>query len=141
MPAILAKPQTFMNRSGLAASRFLDFFNLSHKDMLVIHDDIDLEFGIIKIKEKGGDGGHKGIRSIMDAVGSDDFIRLRMGIGRPGHKGDVSDFVLSSFARDDQQALNTIIETAREAIALILCQGAKEGMNRFNKKNVLNPSE
>jgi PTH1 family peptidyl-tRNA hydrolase len=109
--------------------------------MLVIHDDIDLEFGIIKIKEKGGDGGHKGIRSIMDAVGSDDFIRLRMGIGRPGPKGDVSDFVLSSFARDDKQALNTIIETAREAVALILCKGTKEGMNRFNKKNVFNSSE
>jgi peptidyl-tRNA hydrolase, PTH1 family len=138
---VLAKPQTFMNRSGLAASRFLDFFDMSYKDMLVIHDDIDLEFGIIKIKEKGGDGGHKGIRSIIDAVGSDEFVRLRLGIGRPGQKGDVSDFVLSPFSRDDRQSLDKIIENAREAVLMILCQGAKEGMNRFNKKNALNPSE
>ncbi|MBU4319267.1 MAG: aminoacyl-tRNA hydrolase [Proteobacteria bacterium] len=137
----MAKPQTFMNRSGLAVSRFLDFFSMSHKDLLVIHDEIDLEFGIIKIKEKGGDGGHKGIRSIIDAVGSDDFIRLRMGIGRPGHKGDVSGFVLSPFTKEDRLSLDKIIQTAREAILTILCKGAKEGMNRYNKKNVLNSSE
>ena len=130
-----------MNRSGLAISRFLNFFNVSHRDMLVIHDDIDLDFGIIKIKEKGGDGGHKGIRSIVGAVGKDDFIRLRIGIGRPELRKDVSNHVLKPFSRDLQSSISQIVGAAHEAVLTILCKGTKEGMNRFNKKQVLNSSE
>ena len=109
--------------------------------MLIIHDDIDLDFGMIKIKEKGGDGGHKGIRSIIGATGSDAFLRLRVGVGRPGHKSDVSDFVLSPFRKDDRPLLEKVIEASREAVLTILCKGTKEGMNRFNNKHVLNSSE
>ena len=132
---------TFMNRSGLAVSQFLTFFNVSHRDMLVIHDDIDLDFGIIKIKEKGGDGGHKGIRSIIGAVGKNDFNRLRIGIGRPEFRGTASDHVLKPFSDNLQSSIEQLIDVAQDAILTILCKGTKEGMNRFNKKQVLNSSE
>ena len=130
-----------MNRSGLAVGQFLNFFNISHRNMLVIHDDIDLGFGIIKIKEKGGDGGHKGIRSIMGAVGKDDFIRLRIGIGRPEFRGNATDHVLKPFPGDLQPSIDEIINASQDAVLTILCKGTKEGMNRFNKKQVLNSSE
>ena len=132
---------TYMNRSGLAVSQFLNFFNVSHRDMLVVHDDIDLGFGIIKIKEKGGDGGHKGIRSIVGAVGKDDFTRLRIGIGRPEFRGNVSDHVLKPFSGNLQSSIEQIVDVAQDAVLTILCKGTKEGMNRFNKKQVLNSSE
>jgi len=129
---ILVKPMTFMNRSGLSVSRFLKFYNLSDRDILVIHDDIDLDYGKLKIKEKGGDGGHKGIRSIIDALGKGDFCRLRIGIGRSEPQIDVSDYVLGPFSLDERSFLDTIIDKAQDAAVTIICKGIKEGMNRFN---------
>ena len=78
---LLVKPMTYMNKSGFSIGRFANFYKVSNRDIVVIHDDIDLDFGRIKIKEKGGDGGHKGIRSTIDALGGNDFCRLRMGVG------------------------------------------------------------
>jgi peptidyl-tRNA hydrolase, PTH1 family len=131
---ILVKPMTFMNKSGFSVIQFVNFFKVSNKDVLVIHDDIDLEFGRIKIKEKGGDGGHKGVRSILDALGSDDFCRIRLGVGRSAHQIDVSDHVLGSFNTDEKMQINRLIDHARDAVVTILCQGTKEGMNRFNNR-------
>jgi PTH1 family peptidyl-tRNA hydrolase len=104
---------------------------------LVVHDDIDLAFGRLKIKEKGGDGGHKGLRSLIGALGEDHFIRLRIGVGRPEAGIDAADHVLKRFNPDEKKALDQIITMARDAIIAVLGKGIKEGMNRFNDKRII----
>jgi PTH1 family peptidyl-tRNA hydrolase len=116
---VLAKPMAFMNRSGPQVQKIAGYYRILSEDMLVVHDDIDLAFGRIKIKEKGGDGGHKGVRSIIDAFGGGDFVRLR------------------KFSFKEKKVLHRIIAEARDAVGTILCKGAKEGMNRFNDKRIL----
>jgi PTH1 family peptidyl-tRNA hydrolase len=133
---ILAKPQSFMNRSGPPVRQLADYFRISHGDILVVHDDIDLDFGRLKIKEKGGHGGHKGMRSIIDALGKDAFVRLRIGIGRSEKGLDVSDHVLGRFGSNENQMVRKIVERTRDAVVTILCEGAKEGMNRFNDRRI-----
>lgn len=130
----LVKPMAFMNRSGPPVQKVANYFRILCEDMLVIHDDIDLAFGKLKIKEKGGDGGHKGLRSIIDAFGGSDFTRLRVGVGRSGVNANVTDHVLGGFNADETEILPRIIESARDAVITILCKGTKEGMNRFNDK-------
>jgi peptidyl-tRNA hydrolase, PTH1 family len=135
---MLAKPQAFMNRSGSPVQKLAGFYRISCEEMLIIHDDIDLAFGRIKIKEKGGDGGHKGIRSIKDAFGGGNFTRLRIGIGRSEAGADVVDHVLGRFNPEEKALLDKIIATAMDAALTILCESAKEGMNRFNRLNTIN---
>ena len=131
---ILAKPQAYMNKSGPPLSGLLNHFRIQYKDMLVVHDDIDLDFGRLKIKEKGGHGGHKGLKSIIETLSGDDFIRLRIGIGRPEPEINIVDYVLAEYSQEEQSALETLINKAREAVVTVLCLGAKEGMNRFNRR-------
>lgn len=133
--AVLAKPLAFMNRSGVPVGKIAQFYRISSEDILVIHDDIDLAFGRLKIKEKGGDGGHKGIRSIIDALGRDDFSRLRIGIGRSRDTTAVTDHVLGNFGPDELPMLDRIIRRSVEAVVTILCRGTKDGMNRFNNRS------
>jgi PTH1 family peptidyl-tRNA hydrolase len=135
---VIAKPQAFMNRSGSPVRHLAGFYRISCEGMLIIHDDIDLAYGRIKIKEKGGDGGHKGIRSIKDAFGEGNFIRLRIGIGRSGAGADVVDHVLGRFGSEETGLLDKILATAMDAAVTILCEGAKEGMNRFNRMKTIN---
>ncbi len=135
VPVILVKPQMYMNRSGVPIFKIAEHFSLSSRDVLIIHDDIDLAFGRLKIKQKGGTGGHKGIRSLTDAFGGGDFTRLRIGIGRGcGQLGDsgVMDHVLGSFSKDEIRYLDPILEKTLEAAVTILSKGIMEGMNRFN---------
>lgn len=134
---VLAKPLAFMNRSGPSVRSLAEFFRISSQDLLVIHDDIDLDYGRLKIKEKGGHGGHNGVRSLIDAFGGGDFSRLRLGIGR-SETGEqpVADYVLDHFTRDEAAELPRIIERARDAVVTILCMGTKIGMNQFNTKPV-----
>ena len=134
---VLAKPMAFMNRSGPQVQKIAGYYRILSEDMLVIHDDIDLAFGRIKIKEKGGDGGHKGVRSIIDAFGGGDFVRLRIGVGRPEAGISAADHVLDRFKSDENQVLDQIITAARDAVVTILCKGAKEGMDRFNDKRIV----
>jgi PTH1 family peptidyl-tRNA hydrolase len=136
-PVILAKPMAYMNRSGASVKRLADYFKISSKDMLMIHDDIDLVYGRLKIKAKGGDGGHKGIRSIIDALGSGEFPRVRVGIGRSNSEASVTDHVLGTFSSYEKKILGRIIERARDAVLTILRKGTKETMNRFNNKRNL----
>lgn len=131
---VLAKPNSFMNRSGLPVRALADFFQLSSREMLVIHDDIDLDYGRFKITEKGGHGGHNGIRSLIDAFGGGDFARLRVGIGRSERGEPVADFVLDRFLPREAATLPQIIDRARDAVVTILCKGTKVGMNQFNTK-------
>jgi peptidyl-tRNA hydrolase, PTH1 family len=133
---VLAKPMGFMNRSGPPVQQVAGYFRISCEDILVIHDDIDLEFGKLKIKEKGGDGGHKGVRSIMDAFGRGDFARLRIGVGRPDAEYGAADYVLDNFAFEEKKVVSRIIASAKDAVVTILCKGTKEGMNRFNNKKI-----
>jgi PTH1 family peptidyl-tRNA hydrolase len=103
--------------------------------MIVIHDDMDLAFGRIKIKTKGGDGGHRGIRSLVDACGDDRFCRIRVGIGRSAPDVDAVDHVLGGFDVSETAALGGIIDTVRDAAIAVLCEGAEVAMNRYNRRS------
>jgi len=135
-PVILAKPMTFMNLSGPAVRNLAHFFHLDAKDLLVIHDDIDLVFGKIKIKQKGGDGGHNGLKSLIEAFGSGVFARVRIGIGRPDTKVEVKGYVLNRFDAQQEAVLDEVITMAQDAVETILLKGLTEGMNRFSRKEV-----
>ncbi|MBW2366712.1 MAG: aminoacyl-tRNA hydrolase [Deltaproteobacteria bacterium] len=138
MTVILAKPRSYMNRSGLPTRQVADYYRIDSKDMIVIHDDIDLAFNRIKLKEKGGDGGHRGIRSIKEAFGGGAFNRVRIGVGRgmddPGQDKQVVSHVLGKFDTRETRLLDETIDCACEAVVTILCKGIVEGMNSFNKK-------
>ena len=135
-PVLLAKPQCFMNRSGFAISRLAQHFGISGEETIIIHDDIDLAFGRLKIKEKGGFGGHKGVQSVIDALGGGDFTRIRMGIGRPAAQQHVVDYVLGGFNPSERMMLAQIIQYAQDAVVTILSLGTREGMNRFNDRRI-----
>jgi len=135
---LLTKPMAFMNRSGPPIQKLAHFFRIQCKEMVVIHDDIDLVFGRLKIKEKGGHGGHNGIRSIMDAFGGGDFVRLRIGVGRSESGDNVTDHVLGRFSGQNAELLAQIISGGRDAVVAILCKGTKAGMNLFNGKDLAN---
>ena len=130
---MLAKPMDFMNSSGWPVQKLAAYFKINSKDLIVIHDDIDLAFGRLKIKEKGGHAGHKGLQSIIGAVGEDKFVRLRIGIGRSEEGGSVSDHVLGPFFDDELKQLDSVLTEARDAVVTILTEGSEVGMNRFNK--------
>ena len=133
---LLAKPLAFMNRSGPPIQKLAHFFRIQNKELVVIHDDIDLVFGRLKIKEKGGHGGHNGIRSLMDALGGGEFARLRIGVGRSEFGDSVTDHVLGRFPTENEEILTRIISGARDAVVTILSKGNKAGMNLFNGKDL-----
>jgi len=134
---ILAKPQAYMNRSGPPLSQLTRFFKIPCNELIVIHDDMDIAFGRIKIKQKGGSGGHKGIRSLREAFGDDRFVRVRVGVGRPTAHQDAADYVLANFSPAERRMLDEVIAQAREAVVTILREGAQVAMNRFNGLNTL----
>jgi PTH1 family peptidyl-tRNA hydrolase len=131
---ILAKPLAYMNRSGPPIRQLADYMRLTSADLVIVHDDIDLAFGRLKIKEKGGHGGHNGLKSLMAAFGGGDFVRLRVGIGRSEFGAEVTDHVLGRFSSNERNVLHQILTRARDAVVTVLCKGAKEGMNLFNLK-------
>ncbi len=133
---LLVKPLAYMNRSGPPVQQLARYYRIQSKDMLVIHDDIDLAFGRLKIKEKGGHGGHNGIRSLIDAFGGGDFLRLRIGVGRSETGSDVTGHVLGKFSAQQIRFLDRIIKNARNAVVTILSHGTKVGMNLFNGKDL-----
>ena len=106
----LCQPQTFMNLSGICVAKFKQFFKINEKNIFVIYDDIDLNFGDTKLKLGGGDAGHKGVRSISQHLGTKDFNRIRMGIGRPSTKEEVSSFVLSNFSKTESDSAKILIK-------------------------------
>lgn len=131
---LTAKPMAYMNRSGDPVSSIVKTHGIQCEDMVVIHDDIDLAYERLKIKEKGGDGGHNGLRSLIDALGTDEFVRVRMGVGRPDGDIGVVDYVLDEFDANQRTMLEPFLSRAIEAAEVILCEGAKDAMNRFNRK-------
>jgi PTH1 family peptidyl-tRNA hydrolase len=131
---IVVKPMTFMNRSGEAIQKVLSFFDIGVKDLVVIHDDLDLPFGTFRFKREGGDGGHQGVRSIIGSLGETTFPRLKVGIGRPPRGMDAADYVLQAFGAVERSQLDEILSESVEALSLLLREGVAAAMNRYHKK-------
>ena len=130
---ILAKPQTFMNLSGKAVSLLVQKFQVPFEDLIVISDDLDLPLGKIRIRQGGSSGGHKGLESIIKSLGSQDFARIRIGIGHPeGEMPDTVAYVLSSFTPEEKGIIEEAIARVGEAIYCLLTEGVSTAMNRFN---------
>ncbi len=129
---MLLKPQTFMNDSGISVASFYRFFGDQIKSMLVIHDDIDIEFGEIKLKRGGSTGGHKGLESIVDSIGNYDFDRLRFGIGRPPGRQDAADYVLEEFGKNEKEEVEIDVQRSVDIIRDYLAEGIEYAMNKYN---------
>lgn len=130
---ILAKPQTYMNQSGQAVSRLTRTYGFRPNHILVVFDDLDLPFGRLRLRPEGGSGGHKGMRSIIDALGTQGFPRLRVGIDRPPGQLDPADYVLQPFSEDEERSLPQVLEAASSAIESWLSDGIATAMDRFNR--------
>jgi len=125
---------TFMNRSGEAVRKAVDFFQIGIEDLIVIHDDLDLPFGRIRFKRRGGDGGHQGVRSIIESVGKNTFVRLKVGIGRPPRGMDPAEYVLKPFDEIERLHLDEFLSRAAESLVVMLLEGIETAMNRYQKK-------
>jgi peptidyl-tRNA hydrolase, PTH1 family len=141
---VLLKPQEFMNLSGFAVQRTLDFHAIAIDKLLVVHDEIDLDFGIVRLKNGGGHGGHNGLRSIMEQLGGGDFARLRMGVGRdpnkpPGSK-DAAAWVLADFPTAHEAVLSAVISAGCEDVETTLAKGILVAMNQHNGRSTLAPA-
>jgi PTH1 family peptidyl-tRNA hydrolase len=136
---VLARPQTYMNSSGESVSALMKKLNVNASDLIVIHDDLDLPVGKIRLRLGGSSGGHKGIDSIIARIGTGDFYRVRVGIGRPeidasaaDKESTVIDYVLKDFTRDEKKVIDTVIPEVSEAIVYLLAEGLTAAMNKYN---------
>ena len=132
-PLLLAKPQTFMNRSGVAVAALLQHYGVSAADLVVIYDDLDLPLGRIRIRTKGSAGGHRGVSSIIEHLGGVPFNRIRMGIGRPPEGTAAIDYVLAPFAEGEMADLSMAIERCAAALGCLIHQGAPAAMGVYNR--------
>jgi PTH1 family peptidyl-tRNA hydrolase len=130
---ILLQPQTYMNLSGESIKPLIDFYQIDIEDIIVIYDDLDLPIGKIRLRQKGGHGGHNGVRSTIDHLGTKSFNRLRIGIGRPSNPIPVVDYVLGKFAKEQQEDVIISIKDAADACEAWLDKPFTEVMNDFNK--------
>lgn len=137
---LVARPQTYMNRSGESVSRLVNKFKIELKDLLVVYDDMDLPLGKIRIRADGSAGGHKGMKSIIQELGSQDFPRLRVGIGRPAAEGlpedknaDVITYLLSELPAEAKKAINEVLPKVNDAIFSIITEGVTAAMNKYNQ--------
>jgi peptidyl-tRNA hydrolase, PTH1 family len=131
---ILAKPQTYMNLSGQAVLGLMHFYKIETSHLIVAHDDVDLPFGQIRMRPGGGSAGQKGMGSIIEKLGSQEFARLRMGVGRPPGQMDAAAYVLQAFDRGDREFLPEFINRGAEAIQSFVIDGLDNAMNRYNPK-------
>jgi peptidyl-tRNA hydrolase, PTH1 family len=132
---LLLKPLTYMNLSGRSVAETVRFHKLSLEDVIVIHDDLDLPFGRVKLKKGGGHGGHNGLRSLLSELGSGDFTRIRIGIDRPS-RGDVVDYVLTSFSGEESGRLPQLLDGAVDVLASLLGEGLAKTMTLFNNRDL-----
>lgn len=129
---ILLKPQTFMNNSGESIKEIIDFYKAKPEELIVIYDDIDLDAGIVKIRKKGGAGTHNGMKSVVHCIQSEDFIRVRVGIGNPEHKGDLINYVIGAIPEEEVKILDEATTKAKEGVIEILKNGVDNAMNKIN---------
>ena len=129
---ILLKPQTYMNLSGESIIKFKKFYKISNKDIIVIYDDIDLKLGDIRIKAKGSSGSHNGMKSVVENLNTEDFIRIRIGIGSPENKEDMINYVIGQIPKREREILNQSILNAKNGVIEILENGIDIAMNKYN---------
>lgn len=132
---VLIKPQTYMNLSGESIAQVLKWYKIELSNLLIIYDDVDLEFGLIRIRARGSAGTHNGMRSIVDYIDSEDFPRIRIGIGKPPNPDyELADYVLGKFSKSEEEILKNAVNNAAEAAKTIIEKGIGTAMNNFNKK-------
>jgi peptidyl-tRNA hydrolase, PTH1 family len=131
---VLARAMSYMNESGRPLGALVRFYNIPAESIIVAHDELDIPFGSVRVKVGGGTAGHNGLKSISNHLGSKDFVRVRLGISRPGARGDATDHVLDEFSRAEQRELPEVIERAADAVERILEVGAERAMNDVNTR-------
>jgi peptidyl-tRNA hydrolase, PTH1 family len=131
VPVLLAVPDTFMNESGVAVARLTRYYKVPPERLLIICDDLDIPFGTVRIRPEGGSGGHNGLKSIISSIGSQQFPRLRIGVGRPVH-GAV-DHVLGRFSPEEERILPRLLQVAGDAASATIVSGPRDAMNRYNR--------
>ena len=129
---ILLKPQTYMNLSGQSVREFKNFYKLNNNEIIIIYDDIDIEKGQIRIKKKGSAGSHNGMKSVINELATEDFIRIRVGTGKSDYENDLVNYVLEKISNDERKLLISGITNAKEAVKEILVNGIDNAMNKFN---------
>ena len=129
---ILLKPQTYMNLSGESVKKIIDFYKLNTENLIIIYDDIDIEPGIIKLRKTGGPGTHNGMKSVIKEIGTEKFPRVRVGIGKPEHKGDLINYVIGKIPEQDKEIFEKSTDLARDAVIEIIKSGIDIAMNKFN---------
>lgn len=135
LEVMLLLPQTYMNLSGASVGSACKSLGIEPGDLIVVHDDIDLDFGVVKIKAGGGHGGHNGIRHIREVLGTGEFVRVKAGVGRPREGGDVSGHVLNRFNAVERKKLDDVLSGVSETVEKIIESGVQEAMNAFNNKD------
>lgn len=130
---LLVKPQTYMNLSGRAVAPLAAFYKVQYHDITVIYDDLDLPVGRLRLRLKGGSGGHRGIESMLYELGNDDFTRIRIGIGRPPQGWETAGYVLNRFTDEEAPVISEAVDQAVGAVECILQEGFTKAMNKFNK--------
>jgi len=138
---LLVKPATFMNRSGVAVERLLAARSAGTSDLIVVVDDVALDLGTLRVRERGGHGGHNGLRSLVEMLGSDEFARVRVGIRKGELQGDLAEYVLSEFPEEDVLVVQETVGLAGDAVQCLLRYGAAETMNRFNGERIAREDE
>jgi PTH1 family peptidyl-tRNA hydrolase len=131
---ILAKPGTYMNNSGGPVSGLMKFYDVPLQNVIVVHDELDIDAGAVRVKQAGGHAGHNGLRDIIAAADSNDFVRVRVGIGRPPGRQDAADFVLKNFSAEERKELPLLLALSADAVEEIVTKGALEAMNNVNAK-------
>lgn len=129
---ILAKPRSYMNLSGKPVAALARFFSVDPSNLIVVHDELDLDFGTLRLKLGGGEGGHNGLRSISQALGTKDYLRTRVGIGRPPGRMDPADYVLKPFSSVERKELDLVREEAADAVELLLRVGLEAAQNQLH---------
>ena len=131
---VLAKPQTYMNLSGLAVARLLQNYELTPRDLLVLVDEINIPLGMMRIRPHGSAGGHNGLKSIIGTIENDDFIRVRMGVGPDRQMEDYVSYLLKPFRPAESKLVAEMLDLASEAVRVIILEGVQKAMNRFNRR-------
>ncbi len=131
-PVVLAKPTTFMNLSGGPVAGAARFFKIAPQRLIVVHDELDLPYGALRLKRGGGEGGHNGLRSISTSLSDKDYIRVRFGIGRPPGRQDPADYVLKDFAAAERKELPYLVDRAADAVEFVLRDGLEAAQNEYN---------
>lgn len=133
VPAVLARPQSYMNESGGPVASIARFYKVPVERVVIVHDDLDLPFGALRVKRGGGDGGHNGLRSITTSLGSRDYLRVRLGIGRPPGRQDPADYVLRDFSSAERKKLGYHVDRAADAVETLLSDGLAATQNSYNE--------